>query len=58
MPIDGKRFGKAADGFLSDAVLYMQIMLSHIYICVAYDALDGGKVYAQRLHLRYIGVSA
>lgn len=58
MPIDGKRFRKAADGFLSDTVLHVQIMLSHIHISVTYDALNGGKVHAQRLHLRYIGVSA
>ena len=58
MPIDGKRFGKAADSLLSDAVLHVEIVLGHIHIGVSYDALDGGKVHAQRLHLRYIGVSA
>ena len=40
MPVHGKRFRKAADGFLPDAVLYVEIMLSHIHIGVAYDALD------------------
>ena len=58
MPVDGKRFRKAADGFLPDAILHMEIMLGHIHIGVAYDALNGGKIHAQRLHLRYIGVSA
>ena len=58
MPVDGKRFRKAADGFLPDAVLNMEIMLSHIHIRVPYDALNGGKVHAKRLHLRNIGVSA
>ena len=58
MSVDGKRFGKATYGFLPDAILHVEIMLSHIHIGVSYDALNGGKVYAQRLHLRYIGVSA
>ena len=33
----------------------MEIMLSHLGIGVAYDALDGLNVHAQRLHLRHIG---
>ena len=33
----------------------MEIMLSHLGVGMAYDALD---VHAQRLHLRYIGVAA
>ena len=33
-------------------------MLSHIHIGGTDNALDGGEVHAQRLHLRYIGVSA
>ena len=36
----------------------MEIMLSHLGIGVAYDALDGLDIHAQRLHLRYIGVAA
>ena len=58
MPVDGKCFIKAANSFLPDAVLHIEVMLGHIHICVACKALDGGKIYAQRLHLRYIGVSA
>ena len=36
----------------------MEIMLSHLGIGVAYDALDGLDIHAQRLHLRHIGVAA
>ena len=36
----------------------MEIMLSHLGVGVAYDALDGLDINAQRLHLRYIGVAA
>ena len=36
----------------------MEIMLSHLGISMAYDALDGLDVHAQRLHLRYISVAA
>ena len=36
----------------------MEIMLSHLGVGVAYDALDGLDIHAQRLHLRYIGVAA
>ena len=32
----------------------MEIMLSHLGIGVAYDALDGLDIHAQRLHLRHI----
>ena len=35
----------------------MEIMLSHLGIGVAYDALDGLDIHAQRLHLRHIGVA-
>ena len=31
----------------------MEIMLSHLGVGVAYDALDGLDIYAQRLHRRY-----
>ena len=58
MPVDRKRFRKASDSFLPDAILHVEVMLSHIHVGVSYDALNGGKVHAQRLHLRYIGVSA
>ena len=46
MSVDGKRFRKAADSFLPDAVLHMEIMLSHVHVGVSYDALDGGQVNA------------
>ena len=36
----------------------MEIMLSHLGIGVAYDALDSLDIHAQRLHLRHIGVAA
>ena len=36
----------------------MEIMLSHLGIGMAYDALDGLDIHAQRLHLRHIGVAA
>ena len=36
----------------------MEIMFSHFGIGMAYDALDGLNIHAQRLHLRHIGVSA
>ena len=36
----------------------MEIMLSHFGIGMAYNALDGLNIYAQRLHLRHIGVAA
>ena len=31
----------------------MEIMLSHLGVGVAYDALDGLDIHAQRLHRRY-----
>ena len=36
----------------------MEIMLSHLGVGVAYDALDGLDIHAQCLHLRHIGVAA
>ena len=36
----------------------MEIMLSHLGVGMAYDALDSLNVHAQRLHLRHIGVAA
>ena len=36
----------------------MEIMLNHFGIGMAYDALDGLNIHAQRLHLRHIGVAA
>src|SRR5699024_1718686 len=53
-----KRLAKFFDCSLPDRVLHMQIMLCHIYISMAYDTLDRGKVNSQCLHLGNIGVSA
>ena len=36
----------------------MEIMFSHLGVGMAYDALDGLDIHAQRLHLRHIGVAA
>ena len=36
----------------------MQVMLGHVDIRMAYDALDRRQIHAQRLKLRYIGVAA
>ncbi len=58
VPVDGKGFGKAAYGLLPDAVLNMEIMLSHIHVGVSYDTLDGREIHAQRLQLADIGMSA
>ena len=35
----------------------MEIMLSHLGVGMAYDALDGLNVHTQCLHLRHIGVA-
>ena len=32
----------------------MEIMLSHLGVGMAYDALDGLNVYTQRLHAGYV----
>ena len=57
MPINRKSFGKFADRFLPDAVLHMEIMLSHIHIGVAYDALNGREIHAKCLHLTNISMT-
>ena len=36
----------------------MKIMLGHVHVRVAHDALDGGEIHAQGLHLRNVGVAA
>lgn len=36
----------------------MEMMLRHLGVGMAYDALDSLDIHAQRLHLRYIGVAA
>ena len=34
----------------------MQIMLRHIQVCVAHNALNGGKIHTQSLHLGNVSV--
>ena len=53
-----KSFTEPCDGVLSDGLLHMEIVLRHVDICVADDALDGGKVNARSLHLRHISMTA
>ena len=36
----------------------MEIMLRHVHVRVAYDALDGSQIHTQRLHLADVGVAA
>ena len=53
-----KRLAEQLDRTLPNGFLNMEIMLSHLGVDMAYDALDGLDVHAQRLHLRHIGVAA
>ena len=53
-----KRLTEQLDRTLPNGFLNMEIMLSHLGVGVAYDALDGLNIHAQRLHLRHIGVAA
>ena len=53
-----KRLAEQLDRTLPNGFLNMEIMLSHLGVGVAYDALDGLNVYTQCLHLRHIGVAA
>ena len=53
-----KRLTEQLDRALPNGFLNMEIMLSHLGVGVAYDALDGLDIHAQRLHLRHIGVAA
>ena len=41
----------------SNRILNVQIMLSHVHICMTHDALNGSKVNTQGLHLADIGMS-
>lgn len=45
-----KCLGKFSNSFLADDVLYMKIVLSHIHICVANDALNHREIHTQGLH--------
>ena len=43
---------------LTDRILNMKIVLGHIHIRMAYNALDRGQINSQSLKLRYISVTA
>ena len=53
-----KGFAEPIDGIQSDGLLYVEVMLRHIHIGVAHNALDGGEINAQCLHLRDVSMSA
>ena len=36
----------------------MKIMFGHVHVCVTDDALDGGQIHAQGLHLAHVSVAA
>ena len=46
-----KCVGELFDGLLTDAVLHVQVMLRHVDIRVADDALNGSQINAEGLHL-------
>ena len=52
-----KRLAEQLDRTLPNGFLNMEIMLSHLGISMAYDALDGLDVHAQCLHLRHMIVT-
>ena len=49
---------KPVNGFFPDRILHMKIVLSHIDLRVAHDALDRCQIDTQCLHLAYISVAA
>ena len=53
-----KGFAEPIDGIQSDGLLYVEVMLRHIHIGVAHNALDGGEIHTQCLHLRNVSMSA
>ena len=53
-----KGFAEPIDGIQSDGFLYVEVMLRHVHIGVAHNALDGGKIHTQCLHLRDVSMSA
>ena len=53
-----ERLTELLDCLLSDRALNVQIMLSHIDVCMANDALDRWKIDSKSLHLRDISMSA
>ena len=54
----GKCLCEFVNSFLANTILYVQVMLRHVYICMAYNTLDSRKVNTQSLHLANIGMSA
>ena len=40
-----KGFAEPINGIQSDGLLYVEVMLRHIHIGVAHNALDGGEVH-------------
>lgn len=54
----GKCLTKSGNGFLPDGVLHVEIMLGHIQVDMAYNALNRRKIHAQRLHLANVSMAA
>ena len=55
---DRKRLAELLRSRLPDRFLHMEIMLGHINIRMAHNALNRGQIHSQRLHLAHIGVAA
>ena len=55
---DGKCLTELLRSGLPDRFLHMEIMLGHVDICVAHNALNRGQIHSQSLHLAHIGVAA
>ena len=53
-----KGFAEPIDGIQSDGFLYVEVMLCHIHIGVTHNALDGGEIHTQCLHLRDVSMAA
>ena len=53
-----KGFAEPINCIQSDGFLYVEVMLRHVHIGVAHNALDGGKIHTQCLHLRDVSMSA
>ena len=55
---DRKRLAEFLRSGLPDRFLHMEIMLGHINIRMAHNALNRGQIHSQRLHLADVCVSA
>ena len=55
---DGKRVAKLLRSGLPDRFLHMEIMLGHVDIRMAHNALNRGQIHLQRLHLADVCVAA